>query len=79
MAEEVLEKEAVEQAEVLETPREPLFSKRNRELISDPFDEPNYRTGSGDLFSVSYHSKTLSSSGYGHFGTMRTCGGERHC
>lgn len=41
MAEEVLEKEAVAQAEVQETPREPLFSKRNRKLISDPFDDNN--------------------------------------
>lgn len=41
MAEEVLEKEAVAQAEVQESPKEPLFSKRNRKLISDPFDDNN--------------------------------------
>ncbi|WP_234572829.1 NADH:ubiquinone reductase (Na(+)-transporting) subunit D [Rhodohalobacter sp. 614A] len=42
MAEEVLEKEAVEQeAKVTTKTREPLFSKRNRKLISDPFDDDN--------------------------------------
>jgi Na+-transporting NADH:ubiquinone oxidoreductase subunit D len=42
MAEDVLDKEVVEQeAEVQESPKEPLFSKRNRKLISDPFDDDN--------------------------------------
>lgn len=42
MAEDVLEKEVIEQqAEVKESPKEPLFSKRNRKLISDPFDDNN--------------------------------------
>ncbi|MDX1641182.1 MAG: NADH:ubiquinone reductase (Na(+)-transporting) subunit D [Balneolaceae bacterium] len=42
MAEDVLDKEVVEQeAEVQESPKEPLFSKRNRKLLSDPFDDDN--------------------------------------
>lgn len=42
MAEDVLDKDVVEQeAEVETRTKEPLFSKRNRKLISDPFDDDN--------------------------------------
>lgn len=42
MAEDVLEKDVVEQeAEVETRTKEPLFSKRNQKLISDPFDDDN--------------------------------------
>lgn len=42
MAEDVLEKDVVEKEPEVETrTKEPLFSKRNRKLISDPFDDDN--------------------------------------
>lgn len=41
MAEEVLEKEEVQKQEAVKIEKEPLFSKRNRNLISDPFDDDN--------------------------------------
>ncbi len=42
MAEDVLDKDVVAQEAAVETrTREPLFSKRNRKLISDPFDDDN--------------------------------------
>lgn len=41
MAEEVLDKEEVQMKEAVKIEKEPLFSKRNRNLISDPFDDDN--------------------------------------
>ena len=39
---DVLDKEVVEQAQKVDNkPKEPLFSKKNRKLISDPFDDNN--------------------------------------
>src|SRR6056297_1130572 len=40
-ATETIEEEVKDQAEVIEAPKEPLFSKKNRKLISDPFNDDN--------------------------------------
>jgi hypothetical protein len=59
---------STEVAEVVEKKSEPLFSKKNRKLITNPLDidNPDYGTGIGYLFCIGGNHANETSVGNGH-------------